>query len=246
MNGQTILNSFLKNNDPIIFLKELLEIHHKYLKKTNPFIDRLRQWWIEKFTYPYFRYKVYKTQIDTANMIYTTPSVLTQVILRYLKYALSYARLIKIDLEDLLEKIFPQDFVTLNTRMGITIEGPTIEFLSITIRSFLVDQDNDDPKKDKFVITNIEIDMENMSLNIGQTVYDTDNAEFYKTANIIYSKQFNLSVDGELTNPNYILDKSLLENDMEKYRLMISQLLIFLGGLFDETCKLQFYQVKPK
>lgn len=238
MNGPTILNNFLKRDDPNLFLKDLFSIHSTYTKCKDNIFGRLHKWWIEKVTYPYFRYRVYKAQLETANLLYEQPSLITTVISRYIQYLVFYTNIIKdLSINDLLYYLFG-DAIKFNVR----IEQDEILYYSIFLQS-IMDKDIIHEDDNKISIVLVELDFENKETIFTQVIYDTDNADEAKLADILYEHQFILGLDGELSNPNYVFDKSLLEEDLVKYRLIISQIMLFLGGVFDETCKLKFFKI---
>jgi hypothetical protein len=100
------------------------------------------------------------------------------------------------------------------------------------------------PEEDKYTITSLDINVLHNYYHISQICYDNSNSFLSKTSKILFNKEFRLSSDGTLENPNYVFNKSLLEEDLNYYRLMISQLMIFLGGIIDSTTTIFFIDKK--
>ena len=118
-----------------------------------------------------------------------------------------------------------------------------LDALRLTIRSSIV-LDINKPEEDKYTVTNVEMNIQHNYYNISQICYDNSNSFLSKTAKILFNKEFRLSKDGTLENPNYVFNKGLLEEDLNYYRLMISQLMIFLGGIIDSTTTIFFASKK--
>lgn len=97
---------------------------------------------------------------------------------------------------------------------------------------------------DKFAITRLEVRVDENVYHISQTCYDTNDPINASTAKVLFDKQFELQSDGTLYNPNYAFSKELFEEDLNYYRLMISQLMVLLGGILEATTTIFFVQVK--
>ena len=226
-------------------LSELFDIYADYNKESNKFIDKIRRWWIEKVTYPLLRYKVYKVGVNTSKLLFDHPDLLVFVLTRFLICLQLYVDKYKnITVEELLNILFPPNTISLNIKRDLIDSQYTILGYNLNIRSPLV-TDFDDPKLDKFAILSLDADVQRRDYTISQIVYNTD-SDNISLASVLYNKEFKLAANGRLSNPNYILDHSLLEEDLIYYRLMISQIMSFVGGFFDELTKIYFIKTKPK
>lgn len=240
MNGPSILNTWLRKNDPVLFIKDLFDIYNSFYKTSYKYIDKFRQWWLEKVSYPIFRFKIHKTEVATAKLLFEHPDLLVFVLTRFLISLQIYVDTCKsASLDELLDMLFPKNSIFIKINKDIINSNYTILGYQLMIRSCLV-TDINDLKSDKFAITILDADVQRRDFTISQTVYDTFDESKYTTAPIIYSKEFRLAMDGKLTNPNYILDHSLLEEDLIYYKLMISQIMAFIGGFFNEITKIYF------
>ena len=240
MNGPTTLSIFLRKNDPNLFLKELFSMHSKYSKCNDGLMSKIYQWWVEKIKYPYYKYKIYKAQMETVDLLYQDPSLVTPILIRYVQFLLGYCQIQDLTVDEFLYHLF-QDGIKINYKS----DGNRIVFFSIYIQS-LMDKELINTEEDKVATTLIELDLEAYRNKYSQVIFDTSNPFNASTANILQDNHFDLGLDGKLHNPNYILDASLLEEDLQKYRLIISQLMIFLGTVFDEACSLIFYKMEQK
>lgn len=226
-------------------LTELFDIYIDYNKESNKFIDKVRRWWIEKITYPLLRYKVYKVGVNTAKLLFDHPDLLVFVLTRFLICLQIYVdKYQNITVEELLNILFPPNTISLKINRDIIDSQYTILGYTLNIRSPLV-TDFDNPKLDKFAILSLDADVQRRDYTISQIVYNTDNDNI-SLAPVLYNKEFRLTANGRLSNPNYILDHSLLEEDLMYYRLMISQIMSFVGGFFDELTKIYFIKTNPK
>ena len=77
----------------------------------------------------------------------------------------------------------------------------------------------------KFTITTISIDLKYNTVEIEQIIYDCDNYFDSKTANILYTKYFQIDSTGKIINPNYIFDESLQKEELEDYKNIISHII---------------------
>lgn len=240
MNGLSILNTWLNKNDPVNCIQRIFEIYHSFYKTSYKYIDKIRRWWLEKISYPLFRYNINSIETETAKLLFNHPDLLVFVLTRFLISLQMYIDLCKsITLEELLDVLFPPNTVNIKINRDIIDSKFTVLGYNLVIRSPLV-TDLDDINTDKFAITTLDVDVQRRNFIISQIVYNTKNETDYSIAPIIYEKEFKLNSDGKLVNPNYILDHDLLEEDLVYYRLMISQIMVFVGGFFHEITKLYF------
>lgn len=246
MSGQSILNTWLKNNDPVRYVLKAFEICTKYNTKPKYF-NRLKKWWVEKISYPIFRYKVRKSEIKTSLILYDHPDLLIFILSRFLLALKTYSDLSKLTIEYVLDVLFPNNAISLSLQTNpISFNKNELSLIGyeLVVRTYI--SNNIDAKEEdyKYTLTTINTDIIKQTYTISQIVYDTNDESTFSTAKIIHKKEFKLGADGKLYNPNYVLDKTLLEEDLISYKLIISQIMAFIGGFFDEITKLYF--IKPK
>lgn len=240
MSGTSILNTWLKKSDPVESVKKLFDIYSSFYKSSNKYADKIRKWWLENISYPIFRFKIHRIEIETSKLLFEHPDLLVFILTRFLISLQMYVDLCKnITIEDLINVLFPPNSITIKINRDMIDSKYIILGYSLIVRSYIV-TDLDDIKTDKFAITTLDADIQRRDFIIAQTVYNTYDESRQSTAPIFYSKEFRLNSDGRLVNPNYILDHSLLEEDLLYYKLMISQIMVFIGGFFDEITKIYF------
>lgn len=248
MSGLSILNTWLNKNDPVKYINKTFDIYVDFNAHiSGGFINKIKRWWIEKVTYPIMRHKVKKIQIDTANLLYDHPDLLVFVLTRFLLSLQMYIDIYKdITIEQLLDALFTPNTISINIDKDIVDSNKYLILgYNITIRSYIV-SNLLNRAEDKFAITSISTNIEKSNYTISQIVYDTNDKNNFSMANVLYSKEFRLTPDGKLSNPNYILDNSILEEDLMYYRLMVSQFMAFIGGFFDELTKIYFIDIRAK
>ena len=247
MNGQQILNTWLKRNDPMIIIHDRFELYNKYNSLKEGFINSIKKWWIRKVSYPLLRHRAKKVQIVTALLLYDHPDFLIFILTRFLVALQVYAeKYPKLTVDDIITALFPNNSIMLKIKIDpINMNAFSVATYELRIKSYIVTNE-DDKINDKFAITTVEASIYNNYYTISQIAYDTNDESKYNTSKILYSKEFRLDADGRLSNPNYILDKTLLEEDIMYYRLIISQIMVFIGGFFDEITKLYFIEIKSK
>ena len=242
MNGQSsILNDFLKRYDPILIIPKIVKIINGYNKSNWRIFDAIRRWWIVKWKYPIMRIIVKQMQDATAKLLYKHPDNLVFIVTRYFVYLMQYCNVFKVDPNTCLDSIFPPDTLYIKMNTEPLKEGSKITDYNIIIKS-CIPVNYDKPQDDKICITNLNVNTESRQYTISQTCYDTYNSSLASTAKILYSKEFTLQEDGKLYNPNYAFSKELFEEDLEYYRIMVSQLLIFLGGLLESSTMIFFIE----
>ena len=247
MNGQSsTLNNFLKHYDPILIIPKIVKIINGFNKSNWRILDSIRRWWIVKWKYPLMRLKIKRMQDATANFLYKHPDTLVFIVTRYFVYLMQYCNVFKVDPNTCLDSIFPPDtlYIKMNTE-ELKDGGAKITNYNIIIKS-CIPVNYDKPQDDKFCITSLNVNTESREYTISQTCYDTYNPSLASTAKVLYSKEFTLQENGRLYNPNYAFSEELLEEDLEYYRLMVSQLLIFLGGLLEASTIIFFIEPNMK
>lgn len=122
-----------------------------------------------------------------------------------------------------------------------------INHYNVVVRTLLPNpKDFKERKEDKYAITRLEVDVDARAYKVAQTCYDTNDPSKAATATVLFDKQFELQRDGTLYNPNYAISKELLEEDLDHFRLMVSQIMVFLGGLLEASSVVYFVEAKPK
>ena len=206
----------------------------------------IRRWWIVKWKYPFFKAKVDGMEEDTADHLFNHPNLLVFVVTRYLVYLSQYCTAFGIKIEQFLDATFPPGALTMTMKTeDLPNNGTKIVNYNIIIRS-VIPKNWHQPTEDKYAVTNLEVDVEARDFKISQTCYDTNDPSKAAASQVIYSKEFQLQRDGTLYNPNYSLSKELLQDDLDYYKLMISQLLLFIGGILEASTIILFLEPKPE
>lgn len=247
MNGQnSILSSFLQRSDPSLLIPRLISIINDYNRDSWRIFNAIHRWWIVKVRYPLFRYLVRKVQQSTADMLFNHPDLLVFVVTRYLVYLVRYCDIFKIDPNTCLDSIFPPGSLHMSMDTQGLADGSTkINHYNVVVRTLIPNpQDLKDRSLDKYSITRLEVDVDARAYKVSQICYDTNDPAKASTASVLYDKGFELARDGTLYNPNYAISKDLLEEDLEYYRLMVAQIMVFLGGMFEASSVVYFVEVK--
>lgn len=211
---------------------------------------KLKQLYIEHIKYPRFRNKIKKVQMKTAEVLYDHPNYMVFVVTRYITYLLIFCKIFKISHQKYLDAIFDIGVLHFeveyeeydNPHTGKEIKVKSYKLIIRAPISMTVDVDDD--TNDVFGITTLEVEVDTTTYKIRQSVFDCKSLLDVPTARRLYDKEFTLQIDGKLHNPNYILDHSLLEEDLNVYRLMISQIMIFMGCMLDASTQLYFLKNK--
>jgi len=188
-----------------------------------------------------------KVEESTADLLYNHPDLLVFVVTRYLVYLVRYCGIFKIDPNTCLDSIFPPGslYMSMDTK-GLADGSTKIDHYNVVVRTLIPNpQDLKDRSIDKYAITRLEVDVDARAYKVAQTCYDTNDPSKAAASTILYDKGFELARDGTLYNPNYAFSKELLEEDLEYFRLMVSQIMVFLGGMLEASSMVYFVEPKP-
>lgn len=193
-----------------------------------------------------FRRLVKSVEESTADLLYNHPDCLVFVVARYFIFLSQYCQWIGTDIHKCLDALFPPGSVYLNFRTeALANDTKRIIGYEVLVRTLIPNpEDLQNREGDKFAITRLEVRVDENVYHISQTCYDTNDPINASTAKVLFDKQFELQSDGTLYNPNYAFSKELFEEDLNYYRLMISQLMVLLGGILEATTTIFFVQVK--
>ena len=182
----------------------------------------------------------------TADLLYDHPNCLIFVVTRYFVFLSQYCHWCQININRCLDTMFPPNFLHLNLHTEpLSDDAIRITGYEIILRGMIPNPvDLRDRSGDKYAITKLEVNVDDSDFKISQTCYDTNDPNNASTASILFDKQFNLQSDGTLYNPNYAFSKELFEEDLSHFRLMIAQLMVFLGGMLEASSTIYFMEVK--
>lgn len=240
------MTDFLNRYDPSLLLPKMMKMVADFNRQSWGIIDSIRRWWITKVRYPLFRRMVRKTEEYTADLLYDHPDYLIFVITRYFVFLVQYCQWLHMEIGQCLDGIFPPGSVYLNIHTEpLTNDTTRITGYEVIVRTLIPNPvDLKDRSGDKYAITRLEVDVDSSIFKLSQVCYDTNDPTKASTSRVLFDKQFNLQSDGTLYNPNYAFSKELFEEDMNYFKLMISQLMVLLGGMIEVTTTIFFMEIK--
>lgn len=249
MSGQlSTLNSFLTKYDPHKIIKEMVDLQTDYNKDKTYFgkhidlFEYIRLKWIEKWRYPKLKRKTYNIQRQMADLLFDHPDYLLLISQRSIGYIIQFCIIYELDVDEYIKNIF-NDAVTISIKKDESEEGILkIQAYTIIVRS-PIPLDIDDESKDKFSITTLDVQCEDRTYSISQDIYDCKSMDGVSMANLIASNRLDLSKEGRLSNPNYAISREIFETDMNNYRIMIAQILVFIIGSIQKSTDMVFIQV---
>lgn len=247
MSGQlSILNTYLDKYDPTKIIKDMVDLQNEYNRRLSydkfPLWNRIRLAWIEKVKYPRFKRRVYNMTRKMISMLHDHPDYLLLLSQRSVSFLINYCYAYELDYRDYLYTIFG-DSVLFDVR-GEEKEGGVynIQAYTIVVRA-PIPVDVDDMSKDKYSITTLDAQLSDRTYTISQKVYNCSDESQSSTAKILFENRYELDNSGRLTNPNYSFSRELLEEDLENYRLIIGQLLLFMSGMIEKSTDLVFVEM---
>lgn len=236
------INTFITKNDPVKLAFELADIYKSFnTPKKFKILDFFSKLWILKIKYPYFIYKLKKLEDRTVDYLYDNPSSFISIVNRYIVYFITYCKIFKLSFKNIIDNIFQNNEMELEIFSEEYKDGIKINNYNIISRFNMPTVLSSDQK---FTISKINIDLEHEQFELNQSVYDTDTIDDYLTARILYKKYFRLDSEGNLYNPNYFLDKSLMEEDLTYCKYIIMHIMAAIGSIFEITSKLYFVSTK--
>jgi len=249
MSGQlSTLNNYLEKYEPSKIILEMVKLQNAYNSTRVyfgldiPLFEKIRLSWIEKVRYPIFKRKVYKMTRKMVNMLYDHPDYLLLLSQRSVGFLINYCYAYEIDYRDYLYSLFGNN-LSFNMKSETTKDGITnIQAYTIVVRA-PIPLVVDDPDKDKYSVTTLDAQMSDRTYVISQKVYDCPNEQLASTSKILFENTYRLDNSGRLVNPNYSISKELFDEDLENYRLIIGQLLLFISGMIEESTNLVFVEM---
>jgi hypothetical protein len=248
MNGQlSTLNNYLEKYDPTKIISEMIGMQMDYNKDKTYFgrkielFEYIRLKIIEKYRYIKFKRKVNKMTHKMAEMLCDHPDYLLLLSQRSMTFFLQYCFAYELDRDKYLASIFG-DGVSVNIKSFVTDDGiNNIQAYTIIVRAPMP-VDLEDSSKDRFAITTLDAQLEDRTYTLDQVCYDCPTKDMLSMAKVLYHNRFEVGSDGRMVNPNYAISKELFETDMDNYRLIIGQLLVFLAGIIDASSNLMFLE----
>lgn len=215
------------------FVKLINEING--VKKDDLFC-KLKLFYYTKIKYPMFRRYIHKLIMKNATIVYDNPEMLIPVTIAFVFYIIRYCKYTSTDFNRLMDKLFPDG----NNKVLFYYNANNSKLLEKIIIIARYSEKN----KNRFIQTKYRIRLDEYECDLEQTVYDCTTYEESRMADILYHKIFMINKNGELSNPNYILDSSLKKEDYEKYRVMALIITNILFRILNNTTQLQFIKVK--
>jgi hypothetical protein len=175
-------------------------------------------------------------------MLHDHPDYLLLLSQRSVSFLINYCYAYELDYRDYLYSIFG-DSVSFNV-VGEEKEGGVLNIQAYTIIVRApIPIDVDDMSKDRYSITTLDAQLSDRTYTISQKVYNCSDESQSSTAKILFENRYELDNSGRLTNPNYSFSRELLEEDLENYRLIIGQLLLFMSGMIEKSTDLVFVEM---
>ena len=239
---EDLLNSWLEVYDAVKIINTIVKIINDY-EQANGIFKNIKRWYIKNIRYQLMFKKWYlKNHVsNTINLVFKYPKYMVLIISRYLSFLSIYCDLFHINYKSLINKVLPGNQLDLEIETNKT--NTTFELLrfNLIIRNNIpIFDKNNKIMIERYAILNLECDYKTRDYTISQKCYNTNNKEYSRISNIIYEKTFFLNRNGELSNPNYILDKNLEKEDLFYYKIMIGQLCLTMWNLIAGSTNLLF------
>ena len=256
------LNEYIINNDPIAILNEFISMINDFNKDRRfKYLTYLYRLYVKKIRYPIFRYRVQKFSKSTMQFLVDHPDYIVFVVNRLMEYFIIYCRVFNVKFNDLLNQVIPNNQIEIelftednDIDNEIKLNGYNIiarySIPLINMNDDMSDKEfremiKNSSKSPKYTLSTLNIDLTKEIFDISQIVYNTSDGRYYNSASILMNKNFRLGTDGKLYNPNYAIDKNLLKEDLNQFKIMILHLLSPIISFIEITSnvKIDLYRI---
>ena len=207
------------------------------------YLTYLYRLYVKKIRYPIFKHRVQKFSTNTMKFLVDHPDYIVFVVNRLMEYFIIYCRVFNVKFNDLLNQVIPNNQIEIelftedsDNNGEIRLNGYNIivryniPMIDLTDNENMTDQEfknmiKESSKNLKYTLSTLNIDLVKERFDISQIVYNTTDSRYYNSAPVIMNKNFRLGTDGKLYNPNYAINKNLLKDDLNQFKIMILHLL---------------------
>lgn len=213
-----LFNMFIK------FLNAISDLGLSMVKHENStfykIIDRIKLFYYVEWKYPRLIKYAQELFYKYIKVLNKEPNQIIPICIEYVEFLLIYSATAQMDTKDVLNMIFPNKELEIHTNIDNEKDDSKVIMTKLTIISRT--KETFDNFKDKYTITKANIDLDSMTCELTQTVYDCEDEFHAKTAEMIRYKFIKINENGNLVNPNYLLDEALRLEDTNSYLYMIT------------------------
>lgn len=209
------------------FFLDKIQILYNKLSISGSLIEKIRLKLYIYFKYNLIRFKMFRIIKKDSTTLMKDPSRFIMIITSYFCFILYYSLIMRFRfISELIKSFNLEDKISIITDIDY-IKDDIIRSNSLINKFKIINRSVTSFKEfnDKFTITTISIDLKYNTVEIEQIIYDCDNYFDSKTANILYTKYFQIDSIGKIINPNYIFDESLQKEELEDYKNIISHII---------------------
>ena len=181
-------------------------------------INNIKLWYFVNWKYPRIVKFAENTMTKYIKTIEKYPNRIIPIFLSYIEFLLTYAATAEKDTNDIIKTVFPNNEFTIQSNLDedSTDDMVVMDWFNIICRS----TETFNNFENKYTITKANVDLLSGTCELTQTVYDCEDEFHAKTADMLKFKYIKIDSDGNISNPNYLLDTAIKDEDSNDFIYM--------------------------
>ena len=179
-------------------------------------INKAKLWYYVEWKYP----RLIKYSTDTlmkySKELDKNPSAIFSILLSYIEFLLTYSATAQKDMNKIINSVLENDnSLTIQSNLDLVEDDneAIIEWFNIICRT----PESFSNFENKYTITKINVNLLDGVCKITQTIYDCEDEFHFKTADVLKFKYMKVDDEGNITNPNYLLDSTIKDDDRNTF-----------------------------
>lgn len=212
----------------VCFLQILIDIKATYndIVKNPSTKNSLKMWYLVSIKYRILIRKAENMMINDSNGLKSKGNIYPIIMNYFFNFIYAFCESTKFKMDDVLNRMYKDklgyNLIDINSKSGRNDGYP--DKITIITRVLCKPEFDDTITVPRFSITKMDIDARAYSYTIERTIYDCEKYEEYSTSDKIEYKYYKVSDDGSISNPNFVLDKTIEDEEYKKFYSMIYQI----------------------
>ena len=150
------------------------------------------------------------TMLKYLDIAIDNPEKIVPILLSYIEFLLTYAATAEKDVKDVINAVYKNNEFTFQSNLDTTEDKTVVmDWFNIVCRS----KESLYQYEDKYTITKANVNLKYGTCEIQQTIYDCEDEFYAKTADMLKFKYMKILDDGTISNPSYLLDNVIKDED---------------------------------
>jgi hypothetical protein len=193
----------------------------------DKFINKIKLWYFVNWKYPRIQKFAMNSMSRYLKTVEKYPNRIIPVLLSFIEFLLTYAATAEKDTEEIIKRVFKENELTIQSNLDLdtTDENVVMDWFNVICRS----TETFDSFENKYTITKANVNLLDGTCELTQTIYDCEDEFHAKTADLLKFKYIKIDGDGNISNPNYLLDSAIKEDDSNSFTNMTFHLIKMLS-----------------